>query len=50
MIKLFATDIISMCPSNAIGSVKRTASIVLNRRGGDGCVSEAYDILKKSVG
>lgn len=41
---------ISMCPSNAIESVKRTASIVLNRRGGDGCVSEAYDILKKSVG
>jgi YrbI family 3-deoxy-D-manno-octulosonate 8-phosphate phosphatase len=41
---------ISMCPSNAIERVKQIASIVLNRRGGDGCIAEAYDILKKSGG
>jgi 3-deoxy-D-manno-octulosonate 8-phosphate phosphatase (KDO 8-P phosphatase) len=41
---------ISMCPSNAIESVKRTASTVLDRRGGDGCIGEAYYILKNNIG
>jgi YrbI family 3-deoxy-D-manno-octulosonate 8-phosphate phosphatase len=39
---------ISICPSNAIEDVKRIAGIVLKRCGGDGCISEAYDILQKN--
>lgn len=37
---------LSFCPKDAIGEVKRNADIVLESRGGEGCIAEIYDILQ----
>ena len=37
----------SVCPCDAIEEVKKIADFVLNRKGGDGCISEIYALLKR---
>ena len=36
---------LSLCPGDAIEEVKRVSDVVLKRKGGEGCVAEAYTVL-----
>jgi D-sedoheptulose 7-phosphate isomerase len=40
---------ITMCPSDATEKVKCAADIVLDSRGGEGCIAEAYSVLQKQI-
>lgn len=37
---------LSMCPSDAIPQVKEVSDVILNSKGGSGCIAEAYTYLK----
>lgn len=37
---------ISVCPADAIDKVKENADIILKKKGGDGCIAEAYSSLQ----
>jgi D-sedoheptulose 7-phosphate isomerase len=37
---------LSVCPANAIRQVRDVADVVLERKGGDGCIAEAYSFWK----
>ena len=40
---------LSICPSDAIDEVKDCCDIVLNRKGGEGCLAECFTLLTKEA-
>lgn len=38
---------LAVCPNDAIQEVKEIADIVLNSKGGEGCLAECYSVLRK---
>lgn len=36
---------LALCPADANDEVKKISDVVLNRRGGDGCIAESYSLL-----
>lgn len=46
-IPVFEVAGLSLCPADAIKEVRRVASIILKRNGGEGCVAESYTLLNE---